>query len=236
MNIRIENLTKVYGDRTVLDVESLWMRRGELWGVIGPNGAGKSTLLNIIAGLDKQTGGRVFYGEDQKEEIPAKDLTMVFQRPYLIRTTAEKNIAYPLRLRSFEEEAVRERTQELIKDMGLESVKKQKARTLSAGEAQKVALCRALSFRPKLLLLDEPTANIDPFTTSELERMLLRINREERTTILIVTHNLAQARRLCSRVVFLNKGKVEEAGESGELFKDPKNPLTRRFIDGELLL
>ncbi len=104
------------------------------------------------------------------------------------------------------------------------------------GESQKVALCRALSFRPRLLLLDEPTANIDPSTTAELERMLMQINKNEGTTILIITHNLAQAKRLCDRVVFLNKGKLEEAGLTNDLFGSPENPLTRRFIDGELLL
>jgi tungstate transport system ATP-binding protein len=236
MDIRIENLTKVYGERKVLDVKSLLIKKGDLCGIIGPNGAGKSTLLNIIAGLDKQTEGRIFYGKNKTEIIPVLNMTLVFQKHYLIRTTAEKNISYPLKIRGWDKERIRERTDELIKEMGLSGVRKQKSWTLSGGESQKVALCRALSFRPRLLLLDEPTANIDPSTTAELERMLMQINKNEGTTILIITHNLAQAKRLCDRVVFLNKGKLEEAGLTNDLFGSPENPLTRRFIDGELLL
>ncbi len=236
MDIRIENLTKVYGERKVLDVETLSVKKGDLCGIIGSNGAGKSTLLNIIAGLDKQTEGRIFYGKDQTEEVPVRNMTLVFQKHYLIRTTAEKNISYPLKIRGWDKERIRRRTEELIAEMGLSGVKKQKSWTLSGGESQKVALCRALSFRPGLLLLDEPMANIDPSTTAELEKMLKQINRNERTTILIITHNLAQAKRLCDRVVFLNKGKLEESGTVNDLFGAPKNPITRRFIDGELLL
>ncbi len=236
MDIQIKNLTRVYGERKVLDIGDLSIKQGELCGIIGPNGAGKSTLLNIVAGLDSCTSGQVLYGENQSPIIPARNLTMVFQRPYLIRTTAEKNILYPLKLRNINEKAASKRVDELIDEMGLSAVRKQKAWTLSAGESQKVALCRALSFRPGLLLLDEPTANIDPFTTSEVERMLMKINRDEGTTILVITHNLAQAKRICDRVVFLNKGIVVEVGGGDALFNNPKEPLTRRFINGELLL
>lgn len=236
MNIKIENLTKIYGDRTVLDIEDLFIEEGSLYGIIGPNGAGKSTLLNIIAGLDKQTEGRILYGKSREVIIPRRDITMVFQRPYLMHTTTEKNIAYPLKLRGWKEKEIRERVNELMEDLGLTSLKKQRSWTLSAGETQKVALARALSFHPKLLLLDEPTANIDPATTGELERMLKIINKTEGTTILIITHNLAQAKRLCEKVIFLHNGKVVEAGDSDLLLKTPRNPLTQRFICGELLI
>ncbi|MDD4583968.1 MAG: ATP-binding cassette domain-containing protein [Eubacteriales bacterium] len=236
MNIKIENLTKIYGERTVLDIEDLLIEEGSLYGIIGPNGAGKSTLLNIIAGLDKQTEGRILYGKSKEEIIPRRDITMVFQRPYLMHTTTEKNISYPLKLRGWKEKEIRERVNKLTEDLGLTSLKKQRSWTLSAGETQKVALARALSFHPKLLLLDEPTANIDPATTGELERMLKTINKTEGTTILIITHNLAQAKRLCEKAIFLHNGKVVEAGDSDLLLKTPRNPLTQRFICGELLI
>jgi tungstate transport system ATP-binding protein len=236
MNIKIENLTKIYGERTVLDIENFLIEEGSLHGIIGPNGAGKSTLLNIIAGLDKQTEGRIFYGKSREVIIPRRDITMVFQRPYLMHTTTEKNISYPLKLRGWKEKEIRERVNELMEDLGLTSLKKQRSWTLSAGETQKVALARALSFHPKLLLLDEPTANIDPATTGELERMLKIINKTEGTTILIITHNLAQAKRLCEKAIFLHNGKVVEAGDSNFLLKTPQNPLTQRFICGELLI
>lgn len=123
-----------------------------------------------------------------------------------------------------------------MQDLGLLEIRHQKAWKLSGGETQKVALARALSFRPSLLLLDEPTANIDPATTGEIEEMLLKINREEETTILIVTHNLAQARRVCNRLLFLDKGKLVESGDCQEILQNPKEEKTRRFIAGELLI
>lgn len=236
MEIRIEKVKKIYGNRTVLDIEELFVKEGSLLGVIGPNGAGKSTLLNIIAGIERQTEGRLYYGEKRSETIPYREITMVFQSPYLLHTTAEKNISYPLKLRGWQDAAINRRVEELTEELGLVRLRKQKAWTLSAGEMQKVALARALSFRPKLLLLDEPTANIDPATTGELERMMKKINEEEGTTIIIITHNLSQAKRLCQNTALLHKGKLVEAGPASVLLKEPQNPLTKAFINGELLI
>ncbi len=236
MEIKIQKIKKVYGDRTVLDIEELFVEEGSLLGIIGPNGAGKSTLLNIIAGIEQQTEGRLYYGEKRSEKIPYRDITMVFQSPYLLHTTAEKNIAYPLKLRGWQDTAIKRRVEELTEELGLVRLRKQKAWTLSAGEMQKVALARALSFRPKLLLLDEPTANIDPATTGELERMMKKINEEEGTTIITITHNLSQAKRLCQNTALLHKGKLVETGPASVLLKEPQDPLTKAFINGELLI
>ena len=236
MKIKIEKVMKTYGNRTVLDIEEMFVEEGSLLGVIGPNGAGKSTLLNIIAGIERQTEGRLYYGEKRSETIPYREITMVFQSPYLLHTTAEKNISYPLKLRGWQDDAINRRVEELTEELGLVRLRKQKAWTLSAGEMQKVALARALSFRPKLLLLDEPTANIDPATTGELERMMKKINEEEGTTIIIITHNLSQAKRLCQNTALLHKGKLVEAGPASVLLKEPQNPLTKAFINGELLI
>jgi tungstate transport system ATP-binding protein len=235
MNIKLNHITKQYEGRTALNNVDLLIEQGSFCGIVGPNGAGKSTLLNIIAGLVLPTEGSVLYGEELKEGIPYQEMTMVFQSPYLIRTTAEKNMAYPLKLRNWSEQQISERLDQLITELGLSEQRKQKAWTLSAGEMQKVALARALSFHPRLLLLDEPTANIDPATTEELEKMLLKINREEGTTILLVTHNLAQAKRLCDTVIFLYDGSVVESGDREKLLKSPEQKLTQQFIQGEWL-
>ncbi|MBK5263584.1 MAG: ATP-binding cassette domain-containing protein, partial [Peptostreptococcaceae bacterium] len=145
-------------------------------------------------------------------------------------------IAYPLKLRGWSSFDIEERINQLTIELGLEKLRKRKAWRLSGGEIQKVALARALSFRPGLLLLDEPTANIDPATTAEIERMLAKINKEEGTSIIIVTHNLPQAKRVCNKLIFLNKGKLIEEGNCREILKNPVNGLTRRFIEGELLV
>ncbi len=236
MKIEIKDLKKTYKDKTVLDLSNLTIEEGSFYGIVGSNGAGKTTLLNILAGLDRPTEGCVFYGEGKTEEIPYRQVTMVFQQPYLLRTTTEKNIGYPLKLRGFSEKEIKERVEGLAEELGLTPLLLQKAWTLSAGEMQKTALARALSFHPRLLLLDEPTANIDPATTAEIERMLQKINKEEGTTILFITHNLAQARRLCSQVGFFHKGKLVEADASERLLTEPREELTKRFIAGDLLV
>jgi len=235
MKLSMKNLTKEYEKRTVLSIEDLQIEEGSLCGIIGPNGAGKSTLINIIAGLLKPSGGELLYGEKQFAAPPYKDMTLVFQNPYLIRTTVEKNIAYPLKLRGWTEEQIEERVRELTGELGLSDFRKQKSWKLSGGETQKVALARALSFRPRLLLLDEPTANVDPATTAEIERMLKKINDEDNTTVITITHNLAQARRLCKQVLFMHQGKGIEFGTSEQVLKNPQNELSKRFIAGELL-
>lgn len=236
MNIFIENLVKEYGGKQVLNIEGLHIKRGSLCGIIGMNGAGKTTLIRIIAGLEKQDSGFVYYGHKPKCEPPFEIMTLVFQKPYLLKTTVEKNISYPLRLRKWEESEINARVRELISEMGLENQQKQKAWQLSGGETQKVALARALSFRPKLLLLDEPTANIDPASMAVIEKMLKKIREENNTTVVIITHNLLQAKRLCSDMIFMHKGRVVESGSAEQLLNSPRDVLTKRFFEGELLL
>lgn len=232
MNITFEKLQKSYDGRKVLDIEKGIIKSGSRTAIIGPNGAGKSTLLKILAGLESADGGSLSY--DGSAEFPQMDATLVFQKPYLISTTVEKNIAYPMKLRGYNDDEIEKRITELTEELGLTSFRKQKAWKLSGGETQKVALARALSFKPKLLLLDEPTANIDPYTTAEIEKMLIKAN--EYATIVLITHNLAQAKRVCDEAMMMHDGKVIESGSCQEMLSDPKTLDARKFIEGELLL
>lgn len=232
MNITFEKLQKSYDGRKVLDIEKGIIKSGSRTAIIGPNGAGKSTLLKILAGLESADGGSLSY--DGSAEFPQMDATLVFQKPYLISTTVEKNIAYPMKLRGYNDDEIEKRITELTEELGLTSFRKQKAWKLSGGETQKVALARALSFKPKLLLLDEPTANIDPYTTAEIEKMLIKAN--EYATIVLITHNLAQAKRVCNEAMMMHDGKVIESGSCQEMLSDPKTLDARKFIEGELLL
>ena len=235
MMLYFENLIKEYDGRRILDTGVIRISDGALCGIIGPNGSGKSTLLNIAAGLMKPTSGDIAYGEERSPQVPYRDMTLVFQAPYLIRTTVWKNIAYPLKLRRWGSQQIEARVSELAEELGLTPFLKQKGWKLSGGEMQKVALARALAFRPKLLLLDEPTANVDPSTTAEIEKMLRKINEREKTTILVVTHDLAQARRLCGEILLLDRGRVIEQGKTTEVLKSPQHEWTKRFLAGELL-
>jgi tungstate transport system ATP-binding protein len=255
MNLKLENLMKEYeskrGIKCVLNIEEGVIEGGSRTAIIGANGAGKSTLLNIIAGLEPATSGGVFYEREAEcfqgqnniaalgawtDKIPYDKLTLVFQTPYLIRTTVEKNISYPLKLRGWKTEDIEKRIYTVMHELGLLELRKQKVWQLSGGEIQKVSLARALSFRPSLLLLDEPTANIDPATTVEIERMLIKMNSEEGTTILFITHNLMQAKRVCNKVIFLDKGELVEYGDCKTVLESPNLCKTKLFIETELLI
>jgi len=232
MNVTFEKLQKSYDGRKVLDIEKGIIKSGSRTAIIGPNGAGKSTLLKILSGLEQADAGIISY--DGSSEFPQMDATMVFQKPYLISTTVEKNIAYPMKLRGFSDDEIEKRVTELTEELGLASFRKQKAWKLSGGETQKVALARALSFKPSLLLLDEPTANVDPYTTAEIEKML--VTASEYATIVLITHNLAQAKRVCDEAMMMHEGKVIEFGPCEEVLLRPSSIETRRFVEGELIL
>ena len=234
MRIEIEKLKKAYQGVMVLDIERMTIKTGKITAIVGPNGAGKSTLLNLIGNLIQKDEGRILYNGDEK--VPEKDLTLVFQEPYLIASTVKKNIAYPMKLRKFSKEAIEARIRELAEELNLEALLNKKANQLALGEVQKVALARALSFKPELLLLDEPCASIDPYTTSEIEKILRKMNHSGGTTMIMVTHNLAQARRLADEVILLKKGKLVECCGSEQFFTHPDNEETKKFVEGELLI
>ncbi len=236
MELSIYNLIKEYDGHRVVDIDSLTINQGSLLGIIGPNGAGKSTLLRLIGGLEKPTSGEIYYDGQPFNPDIYKKMTVVFQKPYLLRTTVFQNVAYPLKIRKENKEDIKRKTDQILKEMGLEFLKEQKSWTLSGGEMQKVALARALIFKPDLLILDEPTANIDPSSIAVMERMIQKIHEEEDTTIIIVTHNLQQAKRLCKEVAFMHKGRIEEKGDASQILYNAQKETTSTFIQGELLI
>lgn len=206
MELGITGLKKIYGTRQVLSIPRLTVSSGLITAVAGANGAGKTTLLNLLAGLERKDGGEILY--DGREEPPFSEMTLVFQEPYLISGTVRKNIAWPMKIRKISKAQIKERVEELAEELGLLPLLERRTDRLSAGEKQKTALARALSFWPRLLLLDEPSANLDRETTAEIERILLKMNRERGTTIIIVTHDLEQAGRLADNVIFLDMGQI----------------------------
>ena len=245
MYISFEDLTMKYDERTVLNIKEGSVKSGKITGIIGPNGCGKTTFLNIISGLLEPTTGIVHYANLPKnpsdnlewfDKTPRRRITLVFQKPYLIDTSVEKNIAFPLKLRKWNKEKIHERTEELIDRFGLRGLEKQRATRMSSGEMQKTAIARALSFYPSLLMLDEPTSNIDPGSTDDIEKILSEYRKNENINIIIVSHNLAQVKRLCDNVMMMHDGKVIEMGTADEVLSSPEHPLTRKFISKEALL
>lgn len=235
MNISIKNITKEYDDKLILNIDNLIIKKSKIIGIVGSNGAGKSTLVNIIGGLEKASGGRLLYDGEQDLNKIYKEITVVFQHPYLLMTSVYNNIAYPLKLRKFKKHKIKNEVIMLLEDMEIRDLEKQRANTLSGGERQKVALARALAFNPSLLLLDEPTANIDPNSMVIMENMIKKINKTKGTTIIIVTHNLAQARRICDKVIVMDRGEIIEEGDIEEIMQNPQNIVTRNLINKEFI-
>ncbi|MCF6466090.1 ABC transporter ATP-binding protein [Clostridium sp. Cult2] len=208
MEISIINLKKYYSERQILDIKNLNIKKSQITGIIGPNGSGKTTLLNIISGLDKDFSGIIKYDGRLLDKNIYKGMTLVSQKPYLFRRKVYENIEYPLKVRGINKGKRKQVVREIMEKFEIEKLKDKKGHLLSGGESQKVSLARALVFNPELLLLDEPTSNIDPVSIKIMEREILRYNEETKGTVLIVTHNIEQSERLCDDIIYLESGKV----------------------------
>jgi len=234
----LEGVQKSYDGRRVLDVAHLEVRRGEILAVVGPSGAGKSTLLRLLNFLEPPDAGTITFQGCRIGRGPAplhlrRQVTTVFQRPVLLSTSVVGNVAYGLRLRGMRDG--RERIQAMLDRLHLADLSHTSAHKLSGGEAQRVALARALILRPAVLLLDEPTAHLDPYNVALIEEAVREMNRQEGTTVVWVTHNIFQARRLAHRVAFLLNGQVVEATDAETFFTAPRDPRTGPFVRGEMV-
>lgn len=236
----LKGIKHFYQKKKVLSISELGIIPGEIFGILGPSGAGKSTLLRLLNFLEKPTYGTIFYsGEKYGSDYPLpqlpviREITTVFQSPILLNTTVYKNVIYPLKIRGMKVE--KKKVMDLLTLVGLSEKAFCPAIKLSGGEAQRVALARALVFNPRVLLLDEPTANLDPANISIIERLITQTNKTNKTTIIIVTHNIFQAKRLCSRVLLLNEGKPVELNTAKNFFENPECNFTKSFIEGKII-
>ncbi|KYH38427.1 MAG: ABC transporter [Candidatus Hecatellales archaeon B24] len=233
--LELEEVSKVYGDvKALLDV-SLQVRRGKVLVVLGPNGAGKTTLLKLMAGLLPPDSGRILYKGNPVNAGLSRQLrrkvTMVFQRAAVFNTTVYENVAYGLKIRGLPKAEVEEHVLEALEKVGIRNLKDRRARSLSGGEQQKLSLARAIALKPEVLLLDEPTVNLDPSSASAVEAFIGRIKRE--TTLVVSTHNLFQAKRLADRLAILFHGRLLEEGEASRVFSGSTHPEAARFLRGE---
>ncbi len=233
---RLKRISKRYGARTVLAVDAMTLREGSSLALIGPSGAGKSTLLRLLCFLERPTAGALEYkGNNIAGAVPLavqREVTLVFQRPLVLDTTVERNVAYPLQLRGQRDDG---RVAHMLSIFGLEHLAKARARTLSGGEMQRVALARALVIRPRVLLLDEPTANLDRHNVALIERALLELRAASALTLVVATHNLHQAQRLAEQTEFLLDGQLIELGRTEQLLQNPCDQRTRAFVTGGMV-
>lgn len=209
--IRIDKLKKSYDGKTVVDIERLEIPAGKIFGIIGGNGSGKTTLLKMIGELIEKDQGHI------KRNIALHEMVYLFQKPHLFNTSVYNNIAYPLKFRKVHKASIDKQVREIAVRFDITHLLAQNALELSGGEAQKVNLARALVFKPKLVLLDEPTANIDAKSTRQIEMILKSL----KISIVLVTHNLLQAERLCEEVAIIQEGKILTVGPAESSLKHP---------------
>lgn len=225
-----------YAGRTVLDLPALDIRRGEVLAIVGPSGAGKSTLLRLLNFLESPGAGSItFDGQRVQAEPPlvlARRVTMLFQRPVLLSQSVRENVSFGLKLRGRNADG---QVDTALERVGLSALARQSAQKLSGGEMQRAALARALVIEPDVLLLDEPTANLDPYNVGLIEDIVREQNRARGTTVVFVTHNVFQARRLATRSGLLLNGQLVELGETAAFFESPRDPRTAAFVRGEMV-
>jgi tungstate transport system ATP-binding protein len=201
--------------------------------VLGPNGAGKSLLLRLCHGLVRASSGLIrWHGLDV--QAARRYQAMVFQRPVLLRRTVAANINYALRIHGMPRRQRQTVVHEALQQAGLGDIAGRSARLLSGGEQQRLALARAWVLKPQVLLLDEPTASLDPAAAQAVETLLEQIS-DSGTKIIMTTHDLGQARRLADKVLFLHRGRLLEHGPAAEFFGRPQSKEAAAFLDGRLV-
>ena len=225
--LRLEDVSFAAGGRSIIERLSLSLEAGPSTIILGANGAGKSVLMRLMHGLLAPTSGRVTWSGEGARRRQA----MVFQRPVMLRRSALANVAYPLeRSGSPQKEKI---AMEALQEVGLAHLAQRPARVLSGGEQQRLALARAWALHPEVLFLDEPTANLDPGATREIEAVIKAFD-VAGTKIVMSTHSLGQARRLGDEVIYLHQGRVLERAPIDRFFPQPASPEAAAFVKGEL--
>lgn len=240
--ISIQNVKKIYssirGKVTAVDDVSIEINEGEIFGVIGYSGAGKSTLIRMLNGLELPTEGSVTVAGKQVSKIRGNELrkarqeiSMIFQHFNLLWSrTVRENIAFPLEIAGIPRSQRQKRVDELIKLVGLEGREDSYPSQLSGGQKQRVGIARALANNPKVLLCDEATSALDPQTTDSILDLLVDINKRLGLTIVLITHEMHVIRKICHRVAVMEEGRVVESGPVLEVFKNPQQQITKRFV------
>lgn len=236
---QVQQLQKHYNDTFALKIPDLQIPPGKIFCLLGPTGAGKSTLLRLLAAMESVTDGEVLFNAkrhapDQISLETQRRMAMVFQRPHLLTGTVRSNIEYPLRLRGWKQSDVAN-VNEIIERLGLTKLASQSAHTLSGGQTQLVGLARALVFEPEVLLLDEPTSNLDPAHVALVEDVIVEDHQKRGTTIIWATHNLFQTRRVAANVGLLLNGQLVEISPTETFFDSPSDPRTADFVQGKMI-
>ena len=242
MFLEVKGLYQRYGDSEVLKDIHLSVEQGEVFVIIGPTGSGKTTLLRLIGLLDKAASGRIYFGSQEVTDSERSRLeirrriAIVFQKPAVFNTNVYDNVAYGLRVREEKGAILRNKVTNALETVGLSGYENRTARSLSGGEVQRVALARAMVIEPELLLLDEPTANLDPVSTSNIERLISQVIQKLDTTVIMSTHDMYQGQRLADRMGVIMAGEMLQTGDPREVFSLPRGKEIAEFVGMENIL
>ena len=244
MTVAVEllSVSKTYDKVAAVRNVNLVAETGQVLGILGPSGAGKSTLLRLIDLLESPDKGNVIL-RGRKVSAGARDahtirkrIGMVLQKPVALNRSVSNNIAFSMNIRGWDEKDVARVVSQELKKLGLESLAKKNARTLSGGEMQRLSFSRATVYSPELLLLDEFAANLDPRNVALLEDMVRAYlaGGQERAVVL-VTHNIFQAKRLCHRIALMWDGEIIEVADNKKFFESPDDERTAAFVNGDVV-
>ncbi len=240
--IEIVDLHQKHGEQDILKNINIRISRGEAFALIGPTGAGKTTLLRLIDLLDLPTSGKIYFDGTDVTKSGTRRLegrrrmAFVLQKPVVFNTSVYNNIAYGLRWRGVREGSLRQKVSGILEMVDLLAYKNRNARTLSGGEVQRVAIARAMVSEPEVLLLDEPTANLDPISASKIEELITNIIHRYDTTIIMATHDMSQGQRLADRIGVLINGEILQTGDWREVFNSPQNREVAEFVGIENII
>jgi len=223
------------GGRRILDGIDIEIAGGGTLALIGPNGAGKSLLVRVLAGLVEPTGGRVTWAGQPSDRRRAPKIGFVFQRPVLLRRSALANITYALAVSGVARADREARALAALDRARLAHLAHAPARVLSGGEQQLLSIARALATAPELLILDEPTSNLDPAATAAIEALIGAV-RQEGMRVVLITHDLGQVRRLADEVAFLHHGRIVERARGAAFLAQPESTQAQAFMRGDIVL
>ncbi|NLS79916.1 MAG: ABC transporter ATP-binding protein [Chloroflexi bacterium] len=232
-NVRVEGLTKRYGQVVAVNNVDVEIKEGSLTAILGPSGCGKTTLLRCIAGLLTPDAGKVFIGKEDVTNVPPfkRNLGMVFQRPSMFpHMTAYKNIAWALQLRGWPKDKISSRVTEMLKLVHLEGMEERAFSQLSGGQAQRVVIARALAPQPDILLLDEPLSSLDAKLRDQLKFEIAEIHRKTGCTTIMVTHDQSEALTVANNVLLMFEGKIVQEGDPLDVYRNPKTLFSADFI------
>jgi spermidine/putrescine transport system ATP-binding protein len=239
IDVRLERVTKVFGDVVAVDDLSLEVEEGEFFSLLGPSGCGKTTTLRMIGGFEEPTRGTIYLGGRDVTDLPPykRDVNTVFQSYALFpHLDVFENVAFGLRRRKVDRAEIEQRVREALELVDLVGFERRRPTQLSGGQQQRVALARALVNRPKVLLLDEPLGALDLKLRKQMQLELKRIQAEVGITFIYVTHDQEEAMTMSNRIAVMRHGRIEQVGPPEDVYEDPVNEFVAGFLGASNLL